>query len=292
VFQLQWDTVTIVDVTTKSSPRQIARKTYTGSAYSHQGWLTEDQRYFLVDDEQDEQRRGVNTKTYIFDLANLDAPVHTGTYTAPVAAIDHNQYVKGNYSYQANYRAGLRILDVSAVSSARLTEAGYLDIYPASNSAQFNGAWSVYPYFASGNVVVSGIEQGLFVLRPNVTGTPDLTPSPGGFFENLDDHAITDLATVESPITVSGVAGNAPAALKIGVNIKHTYRGDLVIDPVAPDGTAYRLKNSASNDSGDDVVTTYTVDASTEVANGTWKLRVRDAYQADTGRIDSWNLQF
>ncbi|ROP37122.1 choice-of-anchor B family protein [Saccharothrix texasensis] len=168
-FNSNEDTLTIVDVTTKSAPVQIVRKAYSGAQYSHQGWLTEDQRYFLLDDELDESRgTDKRTKTYIWDLAKLSSPVHTGTYNSPATAIDHNQYIKGRYSYQANYQAGLRILDVSAVSSARLTEAGYFDIYPASDTARFNGAWSNYPYFASGIVLVNGIEQGLVVVRPNL----------------------------------------------------------------------------------------------------------------------------
>ncbi|MDG4834700.1 choice-of-anchor B family protein [Solwaraspora sp. WMMD1047] len=162
------DTVTIVDVTSKSSPRQLVKASYSGRQYTHQGWLTENQRYFLLDDELDESRAGGGTKTFVFDLYDLDAPRHIGTYTSSAAATDHNQYVKGSYSYQANYRAGLRILDLRNVGSGTLTEAGYFDIYPSSNTASMNGAWSVYPYFPSGNVVVSGIEQGLFVLRPNL----------------------------------------------------------------------------------------------------------------------------
>ncbi|MFD1147282.1 M28 family peptidase [Saccharothrix hoggarensis] len=117
-------------------------------------------------------------------------------------------------------------------------------------------------------------------------GTP-----PGPRFENQTDVAIPDLTTVESPITVTGVSGNAPAALAVGVDITHTFRGDLVIDVVAPDGTAFRVKTS-SNDSADNVVTTYTVNASGEVANGTWKLRVQDVASADVGRINGWSLQF
>lgn len=93
-------------------------------------------------------------------------------------------------------------------------------------------------------------------------------------------------------MTVSGRTGNAPAALQVGVDIKHTWRGDLVIDLVAPDGTAYRLKNSSSSDSADNVLATYTVNASSEAANGSWKLRVQDTAAQDTGYIDSWKLTF
>jgi choice-of-anchor B domain-containing protein len=290
-FNSNEDTLTIVDVTTKSAPVQISRKGYSGAQYSHQGWLTEDQRYFLLDDELDEQRgTDKRTKTYIWDLRDLENPVHIGTYNSPAQAIDHNLYIRDGYAYQANYRAGLRILDVANVGAGQLTEVGYFDIYESSDGAQFNGAWSNYPYFGSGVVVVNGIEQGLVVVRPNLGGTE---PEPGDRFENTADVTIPDAGSaITSSIPVTGLSGNAPSDLQVGVDIRHTYRGDLVIDLVAPDGTAYRLKNSSSSDSADNVVTTYTVNASSEVANGTWKLQVRDVYRSDTGYINSWSLQF
>lgn len=112
-------------------------------------------------------------------------------------------------------------------------------------------------------------------------------------FSNTADVAIPDGgAAVTSSVAVTGRTGNAPAALQVGVDIKHTWRGDLVVDLLAPDGTAYRLKNSSSGDSADNVITTYTVNASTEVANGSWKLRVQDVARQDTGYIDSWKLTF
>ncbi|THA52998.1 S8 family serine peptidase [Streptomyces sp. A1136] len=111
-------------------------------------------------------------------------------------------------------------------------------------------------------------------------------------FTNGTDVAIPDNGgAVSSSVTVSGITGNAPAALKVDVDIKHTYRGDLVIDLVAPGGTVKRLQNS-SGDSADNIVTTYTVDASALPANGTWQLRVQDVAAADTGYIDSWSLGF
>jgi secreted trypsin-like serine protease len=97
-------------------------------------------------------------------------------------------------------------------------------------------------------------------------------------------------AAVNSPVTISGCPGAASSTTKAEVHITHTYRGDLQIDLIAPDGTAYRLKNSSSSDSADNVNATYTVNASSETANGTWNLRVRDVYRADTGTIDSWSL--
>ncbi|MFJ6675536.1 S8 family serine peptidase [Actinosynnema sp. NPDC091369] len=137
-----------------------------------------------------------------------------------------------------------------------------------------------------------GCGAGLADAAKTVAAAGGGTTPPPGSFENAADVQIVDRGTVTSDIAVTGRTGNAPATLKVGVDIKHTYRGDLVIDLVAPDGTAYRLKGSSSGDSADDVVTSYTVNASAEVANGTWKLRVQDVYSGDTGYIDVWNLTF
>ncbi|MFI8106406.1 M4 family metallopeptidase [Streptomyces sp. NPDC086023] len=113
----------------------------------------------------------------------------------------------------------------------------------------------------------------------------------GSVFENTDDHPIADESTVESPVRVNR-AGPASGALTVDVRIVHTWRGDLVIDLVAPDGTAYRLKNAAPGDSADDVIERYTVDASDKAAAGVWKLRVQDVARLDTGYVDSWRLTF
>ncbi|MFD4225379.1 M4 family metallopeptidase [Streptomyces sp. NPDC058545] len=115
----------------------------------------------------------------------------------------------------------------------------------------------------------------------------------GTVFQNTTHVAVPDNgAAVTSSVNVTGVTGNAPSTLQVGVDITHTWRGDLVIDLVAPDGTAYRLKNSSSSDSADNVQTTYTVNASSEVANGTWKLKVQDVASQDTGTINSFKLTF
>ncbi|MEU0893676.1 S8 family peptidase [Streptomyces massasporeus] len=116
--------------------------------------------------------------------------------------------------------------------------------------------------------------------------------STGTTFSSTTAVAVPDNgAAIESPISVTGRSGNAPSALQVGVDITHTYRGDLVIDLVAPDGSTYRLKSAAS-DSADNVNTIYTVNASGEAANGTWKLRVQDTAAQDTGTLNSWKLTF
>jgi choice-of-anchor B domain-containing protein len=122
--------------------------------------------FLLLGDEADEQDFGHPTLTRIWDLADLDRPVLIGTHEARTRAIDHNMYVRGRYLYQANYRAGLRMFRLDRIADGRLEPVGFFDIYPMDNAPEFNGAWSVYPFFPSGVVAVSSIESGLFLLDP------------------------------------------------------------------------------------------------------------------------------
>jgi choice-of-anchor B domain-containing protein len=165
-FNSNEDTLTIVDASDKQEMLQLSRTGYGGSAYTHQGWLTGDHRFFLVNDEGDERAFKHPTRTWIWDVSDLDAPVIAGSYDGPTAATDHNLYIRGNLVYEANYRSGLRVLDASDILQGVLREVGFFDVYPADDAAEYNGAWSAYPFFASGSVAVNGIEQGLFVLTP------------------------------------------------------------------------------------------------------------------------------
>jgi choice-of-anchor B domain-containing protein len=168
-FNSNEDTLTIVDVTNKSAPVQLSRTGYAGSGYTHQGWLTGDHARFLLDDELDEQNFALpKNRTFVWDVSDLDAPFVQGIFQGSTQSIDHNQYVRGLQAFQSNYRSGLRVIDVRNASSASLNEVAFFDVYPLDDAAQFNGTWSNYPFFASGTVIVSGIEQGLFVLRPQV----------------------------------------------------------------------------------------------------------------------------
>ncbi|MFF4963295.1 M4 family metallopeptidase [Streptomyces sp. NPDC001222] len=115
----------------------------------------------------------------------------------------------------------------------------------------------------------------------------------GTSYESTTPVSIPDNGpAVTSSITVSGRTGNAPNNLQVTPNITHTWRGDLVIDLIGPSGTAYRLKNFSSSDSADNVTDTYTVNASSETANGTWKLKVQDQAAQDVGKINSWKITF
>ncbi|MFF5702191.1 S8 family serine peptidase [Streptomyces sp. NPDC012794] len=179
---------------------------------------------------------------------------------------------------------------ISGTSMASPHVAGaaalYLSQNPASTPAQIRDALVAA---STPNVVTSpGTGSPNRLLNVGGSTTP---PNPGTRFENTADYAVSDNATVDSPVTVSGISGNAPAALSVSVDIKHTYIGDLKVDLIAPDGTAYNLHNR-SGGSADNIIKTYTVNASAEVANGVWKLRVNDNANLDTGKIDSWALQF
>ena len=157
--------IVIVDVTIKSSPVQLSSISYNNVGYTHQGWFTEDLRYFILGDEVDELSFGNNTKTIVFDFSDLDNPAFHFNYFGPTLAIDHNGYVKDNTFYLANYRAGVRMVDISNIENSTINEVGYFDTYPENDTADFNGAWSVYPYFPSENIIVSDIDRGLFVIR-------------------------------------------------------------------------------------------------------------------------------
>jgi hypothetical protein len=162
------------------------------------------------------------------------------------------------------------------------------------------GGWQLAGTTTAGTTAICGQGPSIYMdsaahrswIDSVVGTTPPPPPPPGKFFENATDVAIPDLgAAVESPITVTGVEGNAPATLSVGVDVKHSWRGDLTVDVVAPDGSAYRVHNR-SGGSADNVVGTYTVNASAETANGTWRLRVQDHEAQDVGFIDRWSLQF
>ena len=169
------DKVVILDVTDKSNVKKIADINYSQIGYTHQGWFTENQRYFILGDETDEQNFGMNTRTLIFDFEDLDNPKLSSTYSGQSTAIDHNGYVKGNQFFMASYRAGMRVFDITNIgaSSNAMVETGFFDTYPASNTTGFNGAWSLYPYFASGNIIINDIERGLFVVRKSGTLSVD-----------------------------------------------------------------------------------------------------------------------
>lgn len=167
-FSSNEDALNITDVTNKTNPINIAIQTYDSVGYMHQGWLTEDHQYFLSNDERDEFDFGTNTRTLIWDVRDLDRPVHIGSYFSSLPSVDHNLYNHQGYTYQSNYTSGLRILNAIQLPDTLLSEAAYFDTFVAHDNPEFDGAWSNYPFFGSGTVLVSDVQNGLFILRPNL----------------------------------------------------------------------------------------------------------------------------
>ena len=157
--------VVIVDVTDKENPEWIQTISYENGGYTHQGYLSQDHRYFLLGDELDEINYGSPTLTRIFDLTDLSSPKFHLNYYAEVNAIDHNGYSKGDQFFIASYTAGLRVLDLSQIEEKQVEEIGFFDSYPSDNSTKFAGAWNVYPYFESGVIAINDIESGLILVK-------------------------------------------------------------------------------------------------------------------------------
>ena len=189
--------IAIVDITNKNNPIGLSTISYSNVEYTHQGWFTEDQRYFIVGDEIDEINVGFNTRTIIFDFEDLDNPSFHFEYEGPTEAIDHNGYVKGDKYYLSNYRAGMRVLDISQIGNESITEIGFFDTYPDSDSANFDGAWNVYPFFASNNIVISDINRGFFLVREPSIGQD------------------TGVVAITSPVTGSGLSDAEVVTIEI-----------------------------------------------------------------------------
>ncbi|MFL2500568.1 MAG: choice-of-anchor B family protein [Candidatus Neomarinimicrobiota bacterium] len=171
--------VWIADLSTKSDDSSGAKTIGLGSYddyYTHQGWLTEDHKYFIVNDELDEYNGGFgNTRTLIWNVEDLSNPTLQTTYTGPTPSIDHNNYVIGSNVYMSHYTSGLRILDISDINNP--SEKAYFDVYPSNNNSSFDGTWSNYPYYNSGTVVVTGIDEGLYILNPTFDDTAPDAPT-------------------------------------------------------------------------------------------------------------------
>jgi choice-of-anchor B domain-containing protein len=162
--------LSIADVTDKTNPIALSVASYPNVSYTHQGWITEDHRYFYVDDELDELDGNVPyTRTLIWDVSDLDDPQLVKEYMFGVTSTDHNLYIRGNLMYQANYASGLRIHDISDPENP--VEVGYFDTTPGGeNTPGFDGAWSNYPFFPSGTIAVSSIGEGLFLVKKSEAG--------------------------------------------------------------------------------------------------------------------------
>ena len=226
--------VVIVDITNKSNPQGISTISYSSTAYTHQGWLTEDHSYFLLGDEIDEINFGFNTRTVVFNLTDLDNPQLSFEYTGPTPATDHNGYTKGDSFYLANYTAGLRVIDISDIANGNIVESGYFDVFTTNNNAGYNGAWNVYPYFESGNIMISSLVfsdptyvPGVYLVKASSLGLNDSELSEN--FSIYPNPASTEIIvstknqTIDS-VVISDVMG------KILVNYSDVNSENLKVD--------------------------------------------------------------
>ena len=151
--------IVVQDVTDKQNVTQISNPRYAGGQYSHQGWFTDDQRYFYLNDEFDDRW------THMWDMSDLDDPIYQGFIPALEDSIDHNLYVNGNYIYAANYTAGLQVFRIDDPANAQINRVASIDTFPASDGMFYDGAWSVYPFLDSGTLLISDMSNGLIVAR-------------------------------------------------------------------------------------------------------------------------------
>ncbi len=223
----------IWDTTNKSSPVKLSATSYNGVQYTHSGWFSQDKNYIFIQDELDEQRNGINTTLYVMDISDLTNPAIVGSYVGPTRAIDHNGFTLGDKYYMSNYKRGLTVLDVSTPASP--VEIGFFDTFPvpAANDAQFDGAWGAYPYLPSGNILVSDISNGLYILKDNSgTKSADI-----GKLEFLLDSATFDEANSKVTVAVSRAAGS-----RNNVSVQYALQGQTATageDFTAASGTLF-----------------------------------------------------
>ena len=173
------DKLVFVDVTDKTDCQLIGEYDYNGQAtvgYFHQGWITKNKRYFLMNDELDEMALGndqqpYGTRTHIFNITDLDNVTYEGFYEGTSPSIDHNLYALDQFIYESNYRSGVRVLDAIRVAESQLNEVAFFDLYPENDNAQFSGTWSNYPYLPSGIVLATSMYDGMFIVKPTIITT-------------------------------------------------------------------------------------------------------------------------
>ncbi|WP_405823424.1 S8 family serine peptidase [Streptomyces sp. NBC_01390] len=224
----------------------------------------------------------------VVDISAPGGEMSTGTANGILSTLNSGAKTPSTESYA--YYQGTSMATPHIAGLVALMKSANSSLTPAQIETAIKNNARALPGSCSG-----GCGAGLADATKTVQAVSGSTGggTTGTVFSSSTAVSIPDNgAAVESSIAVTGRTGNAPSALQVGVDITHTYRGDLVITLVAPDGTTYPLKASSTSDSADNVNTTYTVDASSETANGTWKLRVQDVAASDTGKINSWKLTF
>jgi len=162
LFDFNENSVEIWDVTAANNPQRLSNTSYNNSGYVHSGWASEDKQHLFIHDEFDERSFGLNSTVNIFDLSDLTSPAALTPWSGPSRAIDHNGFARGNRYYMSNYSRGLTILDITDVAS--IQQVGHIDTFPATDTDAFVGAWGAYPFFHSGNIAISDIDSGFYMV--------------------------------------------------------------------------------------------------------------------------------
>ncbi len=133
---------------------------YPQSGYNHSGWLSDEEEFYYMADETHgralkaidvRDKNDLETKS-IFDLGE-DIP----------NAIPHNLIVKGNYLYVSYYFNGLQVFDIT--DRERPVRVMHYPTSSIVNNNSYAGAWGVYPLLPSGNILISDMQEGLFVVE-------------------------------------------------------------------------------------------------------------------------------
>jgi choice-of-anchor B domain-containing protein len=242
----------IVDVTNPNNTQTLATLFYPSSGYAHQVWITEDQKYLYLNDELDEGSSVSVTTTRIINIEDPQNPFFVGTSTTGLASIDHNLYINDLLMYQANYRSGLRVFDI--LDPENPVEVAWFDTYPGSDGVSFTGAWSNYPFFPSGNIIISDIQRGLFVVRNDAQldpmavsadGTQPSVVNPAGgdeFTAKTITRENVNVASVQMMLDTG--SGFSPIAM--GDNGDGTYSAQLPVVPCGDD-IAYYFRAETSS---------------------------------------------
>lgn len=180
VFACNGGSLVMVDATNKADIQSLGTYYYDQNSsvgYIHQGWVTKDKKFFMLNDELDEMNFGNMTRSYIFDISDLDNLVYNGYYQSTNTSIDHNLYMQDQFTYESNYCSGVRVLDNIRMDEAIVNEVAFFDLYPAHDNPIFEGTWSNYPYLPSGIILATSMYDGIYIIRPNF-----LTLSENEFF--------------------------------------------------------------------------------------------------------------
>lgn len=262
--------VKILDVTNKSSVSQISSFSYSTARYTHQGWFTDDKRFFILGDELDEDITGA-TRTFVFDLEDLDNPSLHYTHTGATGATDHNGYVRGNRYYLANYKEGAKVFKIDGLydNTPSMVEVNYYDTMPGTSSTGTEGVWNVYPYLESGILITSGFgalnsntDGGLFLVKdPNYDNTNPVASIPSNLTFTLSN---------EGSVTVTA-ADVSSSTDNIGI-VSSKINGEDQLTFTCDDIGTQSITLVVADDYGleDTVTGTITIEPNETVWTGSW----------------------